>query len=53
MRWWHHLMFSGALTLLFDLYWLNIAGGVAFGLGVTWWVLGRLHDHDIRTWLGR
>lgn len=53
MRWWHHLMIAGALTLLFDLYWLNAAGGVAFGLGVTWSVVGRHYDHDLLLWLRR
>lgn len=52
MRWWHHFMAAGSLTLLYEVFWLNAVGGALFGLGLAWWVVGRPYEHSLRAWLG-
>lgn len=51
MDWWHHFVVVGLLTTIFDIIWLNAVGGVLFGIGLTWWVVGRAYDHQIQDWL--
>lgn len=50
LGWWHHFMIGGALPLLYDVEWLNIAGGFAFGVGLAWWLCGRAYGHDLGAW---
>lgn len=51
MDWWHFFVVVGMLTTIFNVVWLNAAGGVLFGVGMTWWVVGGAYDHRIQDWL--
>lgn len=50
MRWYHHFGLAGVLTLLYPWPALNTIGGVLFGVGVAWWILGRYYDHSLKAW---
>ncbi|MEX2653098.1 MAG: hypothetical protein WD473_11730 [Acidimicrobiia bacterium] len=50
LGWWQHFMAAGAMTLLYNVAWLNVAGGLAFGVGFAWWLVGRAYGYDLRTW---
>lgn len=51
MDWWHHFVAIGVLTTIFNIIWLNTLGGVLFGVGMTWWVVGGAYGHRLQDWL--
>lgn len=53
MKWWHHFMVTGTLTLLYNVAWINMVGGALFGAGFVWWVIRRSYGYDLRAWWSR